>query len=173
MKAQTGKHLLSIPIFRGTSLQPWQRGSGLSTNLPFNPHFQGHFTATVLLRFWGDAPPAFQSPFSGALHCNREAGKTQMLKLYRFQSPFSGALHCNDVRCLKCGHRWVPFNPHFQGHFTATPGSWGGWPTAGTLSIPIFRGTSLQLEQKIADVRALVNFQSPFSGALHCNPRSG
>jgi len=49
MLSGAGHMRLSIPIFRGTSLQQVLHGDLSDKNKTFNPHFQGHFTATESL----------------------------------------------------------------------------------------------------------------------------
>ena len=134
----------------------------------FNPHFQRHFTATLLRKQAPRPRSLFQSSFSEALHCNFVKTFYQE-RSKGFQSSFSEALHCNIPLINPARYGGEPFNPHFQRHFTATLCAEGGQEDHLELSILIFRGTSLQQKTPGKTFYSRLSFQSSFSEALHCN----
>ena len=144
--------------------------------MPFNPHFQGLFSASQSWTIWCHrrehklSIPIFRG--SSLLLLTR--WYVRQNNPFSFQSPFSGALLCFPMKvCTAILANTVPFNPHFQGLFSASNTDWqqNVWkfsfnphfqglfsaskprytlsnPKAPELSIPIFRGSSLLLKFK-------------------------
>jgi len=112
---------LSIPIFRGSSLQHFYLIQQQDVDAAFNPHFQGQLTATMdEIESEKLEEMSFNPHFQGQLTATSDWGIYTYLNPYLSIPIFRGSSLQPQKLMLAQNITPVPFNPHFQGQLTAT-----------------------------------------------------